>query len=203
LPVRNTGANLKFEKRMKAILNELKKENEPILFIDEIHMIVGAGAAGDSKMDVANLLKPALARGEIRCIGATTYEEYKNHFEKDKALNRRFQKIDIKEPSIEDTVKILEGLKDKYEEFHNVRYSKEAIKSAAVLAKKYLREKFLPDSAIDLIDEAGAKYKLRGKKLITKSDIEAIVAKIANIPKESASQNEVEKIKTPRRKLKI
>ncbi|WP_457561382.1 AAA family ATPase [Caminibacter sp.] len=184
-----------FEKRMKAILEELKKQKEPILFIDEIHMIVGAGAAGDSKMDVANLLKPALARGEIRCIGATTYEEYKNHFEKDRALNRRFQKVDVKEPSIEDTIKILEGLKPKYEEFHKVRYSKEAIKSAAILAKKYLREKFLPDSAIDLIDEAGAKYKLKGKKLITKSDIEGIVASIANIPKESATQNEIEKLK--------
>jgi len=184
-----------FEKRIKKILDELKKEKEPILFIDEIHMIVGAGAAGDSKMDVANLLKPALAKGEIRCIGATTYEEYKNHFEKDKALNRRFQKIDIKEPSIEDTIKILEGLKPKYEEFHNVRYSKEAIKSAAILAKKYLREKFLPDSAIDLIDEAGAKYKLKGKKLITKSDIESIIAHIANIPKENASSNEVEKLR--------
>ena len=191
-----------FEKRMKAILEELKKENEPILFIDEIHMIVGAGAAGDSKMDVANLLKPALARGEIRCIGATTYEEYKNHFEKDKALNRRFQKIDIKEPSVEDTIKILEGLKPKYEEFHKVRYSKEALKAAAILAKKYLREKFLPDSAIDLIDEAGAKYKLRGKKLITKSDIESIVASIANIPKESASQNELEKLRNLESNLK-
>jgi ATP-dependent Clp protease ATP-binding subunit ClpA len=191
-----------FEKRMKAILDELKKEKEPILFIDEIHMIVGAGAAGDSKMDVANLLKPALARGEIRCIGATTYEEYKNHFEKDKALNRRFQKIDVKEPSIEDTIKILEGLKPKYEEFHNVRYSKEAIKSAAILAKKYLREKFLPDSAIDLIDEAGAKYKLKGKKLITKSDIESIVASIANIPKETTSQNEIEKLRHLEENLK-
>lgn len=184
-----------FEKRMKSILKELKKEDEPILFIDEIHMIVGAGAAGGSNMDVANLLKPALARGEIRCIGATTYEEYKNYFEKDRALNRRFQKIDIKEPSIEDTIKILEGLKPKYEEFHKVRYSKEALKAAANLAKKYLREKFLPDSAIDLIDEAGAKYKLKGKKLITKSDIETIVASIANIPKESASNNEIEKLK--------
>ena len=191
-----------FEKRMKAILNELKKENEPILFIDEIHMIVGAGAAGNGNMDVANLLKPALARGEIRCIGATTYEEYKNYFEKDRALNRRFQKIDIKEPSIEDTIKILKGLKSKYEEFHNVRYSEEAIKTAAILAKKYLREKFLPDSAIDLIDEAGAKFKLRGKKLITKSDIEGIVAKIANIPKESASNNEIEKLKTLESNLK-
>ncbi|GAX87952.1 ATP-dependent Clp protease ATP-binding subunit ClpA [Lebetimonas natsushimae] len=191
-----------FEKRMKAILKELKKEDEPILFIDEIHMIVGAGAAGGSNMDVANLLKPALARGEIRCIGATTYEEYKNYFEKDRALNRRFQKIDIKEPSIEDTIKILEGLKPKYEEFHKVRYSKEALKSAANLAKKYLREKFLPDSAIDLIDEAGAKYKLKGKKLITKSDIETIVASIANIPKESASNNEIEKLKNLEDNLK-
>ncbi len=184
-----------FEKRLKAILKELKKEKEPILFIDEIHMIVGAGAAGESKMDVANLLKPSLAKGEIRCIGATTYEEYKNYFEKDKALNRRFQKIDIKEPSVEDTVKILKGLQPKYEEFHKVRYSNEAIKSAAFLAKKYLREKFLPDSAIDLIDEAGAKFKLKGKKLVTKSDIESIVASIANIPKESTNQNEVEKLK--------
>ncbi|WP_024786975.1 MULTISPECIES: AAA family ATPase [unclassified Lebetimonas] len=191
-----------FEKRMKLILNELKKEKEPILFIDEIHMIVGAGAAGGSNMDVANLLKPALARGEIRCIGATTYEEFKNHFEKDRALNRRFQKIDIKEPSVEDTVKILEGLKSRYEEFHKVRYSKEAIKSAAILAKKYLREKYLPDSAIDLIDEAGAKYKLKGKKLITKNDIETIIASIANIPKESATSNEIEKLKNLENSLK-
>ena len=191
-----------FEKRMKAILSELKKENEPILFIDEIHMIVGAGATGSGNMDVANLLKPALAKGEIRCIGATTYEEYKNNFEKDRALNRRFQKIDIKEPSIEDTIKILKGLKSKYEEFHNVRYSEEAMKTATILAKKYLREKFLPDSAIDLIDEAGAKFKLRGKKLITKSDIESIVSKIANIPKESATNNEIEKLKTLEGNLK-
>ena len=191
-----------FEKRLKAILKELKKEKEPILFIDEIHMIVGAGATSDGTMDVANLLKPALSRGEIRCIGATTYEEYKNHFEKDKALNRRFQKIDIKEPSIDDTVKILEGLKNRYEEYHKVRYSKEAIKSAVILAKKYLREKHLPDSAIDLIDEAGAKFKLKGKKLITKSDIESVVSSIANIPKESASSNEVEKLRTLEENLK-
>ncbi|AZV46304.1 ATP-dependent Clp protease ATP-binding subunit ClpA [Nautilia sp. PV-1] len=191
-----------FEKRMKVILDELKKQKEPILFIDEIHMIVGAGAAGNGSMDVANLLKPALAKGQIRCIGATTYEEYKNHFEKDRALNRRFQKIDVKEPSIEDTIKILKGLKQRYEEFHGVRYSEEALKSAATLAKKYLREKFLPDSAIDLIDEAGAKFKLRGKKLITKSDIEGIVAKIANIPKENASNNEIEKLKNLESSLK-
>ncbi len=191
-----------FEKRMKTILDELKQQKEPILFIDEIHMILGAGAAGSSSMDVANLLKPALAKGNIRCIGATTYEEYKKHFEKDRALHRRFQKIDVKEPSEEDTVRILKGLKSKYEEFHNVRYSEEALKSAVTLAKKYLREKFLPDSAIDLIDEAGAKFKLRGKKLITKSDIEGIVAKIANIPKQSASNNEIEKLKNLENNLK-
>ncbi len=191
-----------FEKRLKAILSELKKEDNPILFIDEIHMIVGAGATTGSSMDVANLLKPALARGEIRCIGATTYEEYKNYFEKDKALNRRFQKIDVKEPSIQDTIKILKGLKSKYEEFHNVRYSDEAIKSAAYLAKKYLTQKHLPDSAIDLIDEVGAKFKLQNKKLITKKDIEEVVSKIANIPKESTSSNEIEKLRFLEDRLK-
>jgi len=125
-----------FEKRMKLVLNELKKYDEPILFIDEIHMIVGAGASGNGTMDVANLLKPALARGEIRCIGATTYEEYKKTFEKDKALNRRFQKIDVNEPSINDTIKILKGLKNRYEEFHNVKYSLEALITAAELSKR-------------------------------------------------------------------
>ncbi len=191
-----------FEKKLKKVLSLLKKEDEPILFIDEIHTIVGAGAAGESSLDIANILKPALARGEIRCIGATTYDEYKNRIEKDKALERRFQKLDVKEPSIKNTIKILEGLKPRYEEFHNVKYSKEAIKSAAFLAKKYLREKFLPDSAIDLIDEAGAKFKLKGKKVIKKSDIEEVISHIANIPKESATHNEIEKIKTLEEKLK-
>ena len=191
-----------FEKRIKAVLNELKKEKEPILFIDEIHMIVGAGAAGNGSMDVANLLKPALARGEIRCIGATTYEEYKNHFEKDKALNRRFQKVDINEPSIEDTVKILKGLKNRYEEFHGVEYSDEAIESAAILANKYLREKFLPDSAIDLIDEVGAKFKINNEKRIEKKDIEKTIAKIANIPEENASNNEIAILKNLENNLK-
>ena len=191
-----------FEKRIKAVLNELKKEKEPILFIDEIHMIVGAGAAGNGSMDVANLLKPALARGEIRCIGATTYEEYKNHFEKDKALNRRFQKVDINEPSIEDTIKILKGLKNRYEEFHGVEYSDEAIESAAILANKYLREKFLPDSAIDLIDEVGAKFKINNEKRIEKKDIEKTIAKIANIPEENASNNEIAILKNLENNLK-
>jgi len=184
-----------FEKRMKLVLNELKKYDEPILFIDEIHMIVGAGASGNGTMDVANLLKPALARGEIRCIGATTYEEYKKTFEKDKALNRRFQKIDVNEPSINDTIKILKGLKSRYEEFHNVKYSNEALSTAVELSKKYLREKFLPDSAIDIIDEVGAKFKLKNRSRITKTDIEDTIAEIANIPKESAKTNEIEKIR--------
>ena len=191
-----------FEKRMKVILKELKKYDEPILFIDEIHMIVGAGASGSGTMDVANLLKPALARGEIRCIGATTYEEYKQSFEKDKALNRRFQKIDINEPTIEDTIKILKGLKNRYEEFHNVRYSNESLITATELSKKYLREKFLPDSAIDIIDEVGAKFKLKNKARITKTDIEDTIAQIANIPKESAKTDEIEKLRTIEYKLK-
>jgi len=191
-----------FEKRMKTVLKELKKYDEPILFIDEIHMIVGAGASGSGTVDVANLLKPALARGEIRCIGATTYEEYKQTFEKDKALNRRFQKVDINEPSISDTVKILKGLKNKYEEFHNVKYSNEALQTAAELSKKYLREKYLPDSAIDIIDEVGAKFKLKNKSRITKTDIEDTIAQMANIPKESAKTDEIEKLRTLEYNLK-
>jgi len=191
-----------FEKRMKEVLKELKKYNEPILFIDEIHMIVGAGASGSGTVDIANLLKPALARGEIRCIGATTYEEFKQTFEKDKALNRRFQKVEINEPSIDDAIKILKGLKNRYEEFHNVKYSNEALITAVNMSKKYLREKFLPDSAIDVIDEVGAKFKLKNRSRITKSDIEDVVAKMANIPKESAKTDEIEKLRTLENKLK-
>jgi len=184
-----------FEKRMKLVLNELKRYDEPILFIDEIHMIVGAGASGNGTMDVANLLKPALARGEIRCIGATTYEEHKKSFEKDKALNRRFQKIDINEPSINDSIKILKGLKKRYEEFHKVKYSNESIITAVELSNKYLREKFLPDSAIDIIDEVGAKFKLKNKSRITKTDIEETISEMANIPKETTKTDEIEKIR--------
>jgi ATP-dependent Clp protease ATP-binding subunit ClpA len=191
-----------FEKRLKSVLKEMKKYREPILFIDEIHMIVGAGATGNGSMDVANLLKPALARGEIRCVGATTYDEYKNVFEKDKALSRRFQKIDIKEPSIDDTIKILKGLKDKYEEFHGVKYLNEALSEAVILSKKYLHEKYLPDSAIDLIDEVGAKFKLKKRKNIRKVDIEEVVSQIANIPKEVTTTDEIEKLKTLEEKLK-
>ncbi len=191
-----------FEKRIKAILTELKKHKEPILFVDEIHMIVGAGASGSGNVDVANLLKPALARGEIRCIGTTTYEEYKQTFEKDKALKRRFQKIDIEEPSVEDTIKILKGLKKRYEDFHNVSYSSEALVLAVKLSKKYLREKYLPDSAIDVIDEIGAKFKLKNRNKITKADIEEIISSMANIPKENAKADELEKLKNLENLLK-
>jgi len=191
-----------FEKRLKSVLKELKKYDEPILFIDEIHMIIGAGASGNGTMDVANLLKPALARGEIRCIGATTYEEFKQTFEKDKALNRRFQKIDINEPNISDAIKILKGLKKRYEEFHNVKYSNEALQMAVELSKKYLREKYLPDSAIDVIDEVGAKFKLKNKSRITKIDIENVVAQMANIPKENTRVDDIEKIRTLEYNLK-
>jgi len=191
-----------FEKRLKYILRELKKYKEPILFIDEIHMIVGAGASGKGNIDIANLLKPALARGEIRCIGTTTYEEYKQTIEKDKALSRRFQKVNINEPSIPHAIEILHGLKEKYEEFHNVKYSDEAIKTAVELTKKYIREKFLPDSAIDIIDEIGAKFKLKNKSKIYKDHIEETIAHIANIPKENAKNNEIEKLKTLEIKLK-
>jgi len=191
-----------FEKRLKSVLKELKKYDEPILFIDEIHMIIGAGASGNGTMDVANLLKPALARGEIRCIGATTYEEFKQTFEKDKALNRRFQKIDVNEPNISDAIKILKGLKKRYEEFHNVKYSNEALQMAVELSKKYLREKYLPDSAIDVIDEVGAKFKLKNKSRITKIDIENVVAQMANIPKENTRVDDIEKIRTLEYNLK-
>ena len=191
-----------FEKRLKAVLKELKKYDEPILFIDEIHMIIGAGASGNGTMDVANLLKPALARGEIRCIGATTYEEFKQTIQKDKALDRRFQKIDINEPNINDAIKILKGLKKRYEEFHNVKYSNEALQIAVELSKKYLREKYLPDSAIDVIDEIGAKFKLKNKTRITKTDIEDVVAQMANIPKENTRVDEIEKLRTLEYNLK-
>ena len=191
-----------FEKRVKLVLKEIKNYSEPILFIDEIHMIVGAGASGNGSMDVANLLKPALARGDVRCVGATTYEEYKNVFEKDKALTRRFQKIDIKEPSIEDTIKILKGLKGKYEEFHQVKYLNEALVESVILSKKYLHEKFLPDSAIDLIDEVGAKFKLKQKKEIRKSDIEEVISQIANVPREVTTTDDIEKLRNLELQLK-
>jgi ATP-dependent Clp protease ATP-binding subunit ClpA len=174
-----------FEQRFKAIIKELQKQENAILFIDEIHTVVGAGAVSGGSMDASNILKPALASGELRCIGSTTYKEYKAAFERDHALARRFQKIEINEPSIDETFKILRGLKPYYEQHHGVKYQNEALKAAAELASKYLRDRFLPDSAIDLIDEAGAAMKLNGgarQNTIFARNIESVVAKIAKIP---------------------
>lgn len=183
-----------FEKRLKEILSELEDEPGAILFIDEIHTIVGAGATGGGSMDLSNLLKPALASGKIRCIGATTYGEFRNFFDKDKALSRRFAKIDVLEPSIEDSYLILKGLKGTYEKHHGVKYSNDVIKASVELAKKYIHDKFLPDSAIDLIDEVGASFHLakKHKKVVELSDIEAVLSKVANIPNLNVGKDESE-----------
>ena len=174
-----------FEHRLKGVISELKKRENVILFIDEIHTLVGAGATSSGSMDAANILKPFLSSGEIRCIGATTYEEYKNHFEKDRALSRRFEKIEILEPSVEESFKILKGLRQRYEKHHGIRFTDQALKSACELSAKYIHDRFLPDKAIDVIDEAGASVRLSGssrRKKIGPSDIELIVAKMARIP---------------------
>ncbi|MBX2824169.1 MAG: AAA family ATPase, partial [Gammaproteobacteria bacterium] len=169
-----------FEKRLKSILAQLKKEPGAILFIDEIHTIIGAGAASGGVMDASNLIKPMLATGELKCIGSTTYQEYRGIFEKDRALSRRFQKIDVVEPSVTETFEILKGLKSRYEEFHDVKYSNKALRTAAELSGRYINDRFLPDKAIDVIDEAGASRRVKSaanrKKSITVKDIEAIVA---------------------------
>jgi len=197
-----------FEKRLKSILNQLKKEPGAILFIDEIHTIIGAGAASGGVMDASNLIKPMLASGELKCIGSTTYQEYRGIFEKDRALARRFQKIDVVEPTIDQTFEILKGLKSRYEEFHEVKYSTNALRTAAELAGRYINDRFLPDKAIDVIDEAGASHRVKGatakgKKQITVKDIEAIVAKIARIPEKSVSSTDMDKLKTLSRDLKM
>ena len=197
-----------FEKRLKAILNQLKKEDGAILFIDEIHTIIGAGAASGGVMDASNLIKPMLATGELKCIGSTTYQEYRGIFEKDRALSRRFQKIDVKEPTVDETFEILKGLKSRYEEFHEVKYSNNALKTAAELSGRYINDRFLPDKAIDVIDEAGANHRVKGlvtkgKKQITVKDIEAIVAKIARIPEKSVSSTDMDKLKTLARDLRM
>ncbi len=181
-----------FEERLKAVLKALTAHEDAILFIDEIHTIVGAGATSGGSMDASNLLKPALASGKLRCIGSTTYQEYKSSFERDRALSRRFQKIDVTEPSIEDTVKILKGLAPKYEEHHQVKYDDDALQAAAELSAKYVNEKYLPDKAIDVIDEAGAVDKLRSQRTskVTLADVEAIVAKMARIPPKSVAVDE-------------
>jgi len=196
-----------FEKRFKALLKELEEDKNAVLFIDEIHTIIGAGAASGGMMDASNLLKPLLSAGKIRCLGSTTYQEYQSVFEKDRALARRFQKIDIIEPSVADTTKILHGLKEKYENHHGIRYTSKALHAAAQLSAKYINERFLPDKAIDVIDEAGAKQQLvapsKRKKVINNTDIENIVAKMARIPEKSVSSNEKDSLKNLDRNLKL
>jgi ATP-dependent Clp protease ATP-binding subunit ClpA len=196
-----------FEKRFKALLKDLEEDSNAILFIDEIHTIIGAGAASGGMLDASNLIKPLLSAGKLRCLGSTTYQEYQSIFEKDRALARRFQKIDIVEPSIEDTTKILQGLKEKYESHHGIRYTNAALRAAAQLSAKYINERFLPDKAIDVIDEAGAKQQLvvpsKRKKTINNTDIESIVAKMARIPEKSVSLTEKDSLKNLDRNLKL
>ncbi|PWE19410.1 ATP-dependent Clp protease ATP-binding subunit ClpA [Aliarcobacter skirrowii] len=194
-----------FEKKLKSLLKEISKIPNAILFIDEIHTIVGAGSVGGSAMDASNILKPLLANGKLRCIGATTFSEYRNDFAKDKALSRRFAKVDINEPSVEDSILILEGLKSKYEEFHKVKYSKSAIISAVELSKKYIQDRFLPDCAIDVIDEVGASKKIElsttlktksdSNITITSKDVEDVVSKMAHIPSRSATKSDLTLLK--------
>ncbi len=195
-----------FEERIKAVLTELENIEESILFIDEIHTVIGAGATSGGAMDASNLLKPALSSGRLRCIGSTTYKEYRNHFEKDRALVRRFQKIDVYEPSLEDAVKILKGLKPYYEEHHNVKYTNAAIQAAVELSAKYIGDRKLPDKAIDIIDEVGAAQMLVGegerKKTIGIKDIEEVVAAIARIPSTTLNKNDKEALQTLERDLK-
>src|SRR6201991_2970741 len=188
-----------FEERLKAVVNELENQTGAILFIDEIHTVIGAGATSGGAMDASNLLKPALASGTLRCMGSTTYKEFRQHFEKDRALVRRFQKIDVNEPTIDDTIKILKGLKIYYEEFHKLRYTNDAIKAAVELSAKYINDRKLPDKAIDIIDEAGASQMLlaegKRKKIIGLKEIETVVAKIARIPPKSVSKSDAESLR--------
>lgn len=186
-----------FELRLKGVISSIKKIKNAILFIDEIHTIVGAGATSSGSMDASSIMKPFLAKGELRCIGSTTYEEYQNHFEKDRALSRRFEKIEITEPSVDDTYKILKGLKSYYEAHHGLEYTEPALQSAAELSAKFLNDRFLPDKAIDVIDEAGAFVRLTGssrRKKIHPTDIEKIVAKMARIPTVSVSTDDKSKL---------
>lgn len=196
-----------FEKRFKGLLNELKKSTNQILFIDEIHMIIGAGAASGGVMDASNLLKPLLASGEVRCMGSTTYQEYRGIFDKDRALSRRFQKVDVSEPSVEDTYLILKGLKNRYEEHHQLKYTDRSLRVAAELAQKYINDRFMPDKAIDVIDEVGAFQQLqpmsRRKKQISVSDVEKMVAKIARIPSASISHTDKQSLKDLETNLKM
>ena len=187
-----------FEKRLKGIITELSKKEEAILFIDEIHTMVGAGATSGGSMDASNLLKPALARGDLKCIGATTYAEYRNFFDKDKALSRRFAKIDVDEPSIEDTFTILKGIQHKYEDYHNITFTDAALQAAIDLSVKYLHERFLPDKAMDIIDEVGAHFMLKGIEgvKVQPEDIEKSVAKIMKLPSTVIGSDDTTKLKT-------
>ena len=196
-----------FEKRLKALLGELEKEKHSILFIDEIHTIIGAGAASGGVMDASNLLKPLLSSGQLKCIGSTTFQEFRGIFEKDRALARRFQKVDVLEPSIEDTIKILNGLKSRFEEHHELRYTKASLTSAVELSAKYMSDRHLPDKAIDIIDEAGAMQRLmppsRRKKVIGVPEVEAVVANIARIPPKQISKSDSEVLENLERDLKL
>ncbi|WP_436893691.1 ATP-dependent Clp protease ATP-binding subunit ClpA [Siccibacter turicensis] len=196
-----------FEKRFKALLKQLEQDTDSILFIDEIHTIIGAGAASGGQVDAANLIKPLLSSGKIRVMGSTTYQEFSNIFEKDRALARRFQKIDITEPSVDETVQIINGLKTKYEAHHDVRYTAKAVRAAVELAVKYINDRHLPDKAIDVIDEAGARARLmpvsKRKKTVNVADIESVVARIARIPEKSVSQSDRDTLKNLGDRLKI
>ena len=196
-----------FEKRFKMLLADLKKKPQAILFIDEIHTIIGAGAASGGVMDASNLLKPILTSGELRCMGSTTYQEYRGIFEKDRALSRRFQKIDITEPNVDDTYQILKGLKSRFEDHYHIRYTDKALRAAAELSERYITDRFLPDKAIDVIDEAGAAQKLlppsRRKKTIGAADVEQVVAKIARIPSAQVTSSDKEALRDLDKKLKM
>ncbi|MFO1433190.1 MAG: ATP-dependent Clp protease ATP-binding subunit ClpA [Candidatus Competibacteraceae bacterium] len=196
-----------FEKRLKAVLSQLRKQRNAILFIDEIHTLIGAGAASGGVMDASNLIKPVLASGDLKCIGSTTYQEYRGIFEKDRALARRFQKIDVPEPSMEETYQILKGLKSRFEQHHDVKYSSKALRAAAELSARYLNDRHLPDKAIDVIDEAGASQRLlppsKRKKTICVEDIEAMIAKMARIPPKSVSSSDKDILRNLERDLKL
>ncbi len=196
-----------FEKRLKALISQLKKDSNSILFIDEIHTIIGAGSASGGVMDASNLIKPVLASGQLRCIGSTTYQEYRGIFEKDHALARRFQKIDVVEPSIEDTVLILKGLKSRFEEHHGLKYTQEALRVAVELSARYITDRHLPDKAIDVIDEAGARQRLFAegvrKETIDTPEIEEIVSKIARVPAQSVSSSDKDKLANLEKNLKM
>ena len=195
-----------FEERLKAVMNEMEEHADAVLFIDEIHTVIGAGATSGGAMDASNLLKPALQGGKLRCMGSTTYKEFRQHFEKDRALSRRFQKIDVSEPSLEDAVKILRGLKPYFEDHHNIKYTADAIRTAVELSARYINDRKLPDKAIDVIDEAGAAQHLvaesKRRKTIGVKDIEAVVAKIARIPPKNVTKDDAEVLKDLEKSLK-